>query len=612
MKKRFLFVFSIFLLVSCTLDTNTDNTSGKPPINNPTDNPIDIKGNISSDYWGTWIRMDNGDEYYINDFSVFKTLGGQKKYQKIQDGVSNFFLEGENILSQGSIRYFRKGGKHRSFSMNISGFTDSFSNARSVSTGRQGVIGRRENLENASDTENIITDQDGNADFENSVADDEQKIIIETEDGNETSIIVMPGYDGENLGSLPIVEKGMYGFKTTYKIDGDDLGFCYGNKYKYYNLELYFNNIGDISCSTSIYNISSPDSELEFISGSTTGNFSSITPGTSKKVSFKIRYGDVNNEYVDVPINIEITDSKYERTWKDKIILRFYKGFVSLFVNSRNFDENSSATLNGFFIYPDGRSKRFVVNARSKTTVLLPWSESNYLLAFSGANEETEMGYSFCFDDENKLSDLSGVWTLNEINAYENNDTSNHPYIINDSKETIKAYLKADDIDFFSINVSHNNSNYKPIIIDEYSKIAKYDSTDSWYDIRIHNVDNKEHEQIVAKLISLSSEIYVINDTFNYGRLSSNYYKTCYYVESWTYGGLEEKGTYPGTYYTYIKQNYGSQTIKTVVNDGWKLQYPGFSLNFDENCIKGNQYPMRLQFETKDGSITYDDFFIVY
>ena len=33
---------------------------------------IDIKGNISSDYWGTWIRMDNGDEYYINDFSVLK------------------------------------------------------------------------------------------------------------------------------------------------------------------------------------------------------------------------------------------------------------------------------------------------------------------------------------------------------------------------------------------------------------------------------------------------------------------------------------------------------------------------------------------------------------
>ena len=38
--------------------------------------------------------------------------------------------------------------------------------------------------------------------------------------------------------------------------------------------------------------------------------------------------------YVDVPINIEITDSKYERTWIDKVVIRFHKGFVSLFINS--------------------------------------------------------------------------------------------------------------------------------------------------------------------------------------------------------------------------------------------------------------------------------------
>ena len=50
-------------------------------------------------------------------------------------------------------------------------------------------------------------------------------------------------------------------------------------------------------------------------------------------------------EYVDVPIKIKITDSKYARTWNDSITLRFYKGLVSFKVNSRNFDANSKADV---------------------------------------------------------------------------------------------------------------------------------------------------------------------------------------------------------------------------------------------------------------------------
>ena len=40
------------------------------------------------------------------------------------------------------------------------------------------------------------------------------------------------------MGTIPIVEKGMYGFKTTYSINGDGQGFCYGNLYKTYSLTL--------------------------------------------------------------------------------------------------------------------------------------------------------------------------------------------------------------------------------------------------------------------------------------------------------------------------------------------------------------------------------------
>ena len=556
--------------------------------------------------------MDNGEEFYINDFSIFQSVETNKKYQKIQDGITGYSLESTNILANGALRYFRKGGKHRKFSINISGFSDCFSTARSVSTGQQGITGRRENKENESDSETIKTDQNGNAEFTDAVADDEQEITIEDGTGNDTTIIVKPEYDGENLGTLPIVEKNMYGFKTTYKIDSDDLGFCYGNQHQYYNLELFFNNIGDVTCSTSVYNISSSDSKLEFVSGSLTGNFSSIAPGSSKQVNLKIRYGEITTEYVDVPINIEITDSKYERTWIDKVVIRFHKGFVSLFINSINFDGNSSDTLNGFFIYPDGRSKRFTVSPNSKTTVLLPWSQSNYLLVFSGAKENNEMGYSFCFDDINNLADLTGTWTISEINAFENNDSSINPYLINDSTQTIKAYLKTDDIDYYSINVQNNNSTFRPIIVDEFSQINKINTQEYGYDIRIHNIDTKAYQNVTATLISQTPLITISNGTFNYGKLNTTLYKTCYYVTYWTYGGLNGWGTYPGSTYTYIQQNIGSQTIKTVPNEGFELRTPGFSIIFDENCVKGQQFPLRIKFETEEGSVTYDEFYVTY
>ena len=35
-------------------------------------------------------------------------------------------------------------------------------------------------------------------------------------------------------------------------------------------------------------------------------------------------------------------------------------------------------------------------------------------------------------------------------------------------------------------------------------------------------------------------------------------------------------------------------------------------MNFDENCIKGNQYPMRLQFETKEKALAFQEAFDGY
>ena len=41
--------------------------------------------------------MDTGEEFYINDFSIFKTAPNNKKYQKIQDGITGYSLKRKKL-----------------------------------------------------------------------------------------------------------------------------------------------------------------------------------------------------------------------------------------------------------------------------------------------------------------------------------------------------------------------------------------------------------------------------------------------------------------------------------------------------------------------------------
>ena len=472
----------------------------------------------SKEYWGTWIRMDTGDEYY---FDATKEL-------------TNYTLDGESILKIGSIVYFRKNGKNRDFSMKVAGFSDSRA-LRAISIGKQGISGRRENQKNSEDGETVVSDAEGKLAFTGAVSGDTQTITVAA----TTSVSVTPSYNGEDLGTIPIVESGTYGFKTTYSIDSDEQGFCFGNYYKTYELTLNLKNIGDTMCETSIYEVSCDDKKLEFVSGSKRANFSSIEKDCSKVITFKVRYAELTNEYVDVPIKISIQDSLYYRTWEDSITLRFYRSLIDLKVSSRNFNYNkydSSSKdnrLKGFLIYPDGRSRRFTVGAGYTSEVSIPWSESDYYLVFSGATADTEMGYSFGFPAKTELANLNGVWEIEEINSFEpNNDTSSAHHVY-DLTKSVKSYLKSGDIDFYKINCKDVNLSFRPVYCTQYATKAYENSNDDNYvtpgeshylDVELYNKSDASISGVSVKLSSSSNYITVIQDSGTIGDIESHRY----------------------------------------------------------------------------------------
>lgn len=493
---------------------------------------------ISSQYWGTWIQMDTGTEYYIDNQDIYKLNSGSKT--KIQSGISGYILESDEILKKDNTVFFRKGGKTRSFSTTISGFSHSTNNSVRAASSISGEIrGKRKNQENSADVETVVSTDGITVQFKGGVADDSQVVTISQGEESGTAT-VNPKYDGENMGSIPIVEAGKYAFKTTYVVsNADSQGFMYGNNLGVYDISFNITNIGEETCATSVYTISWNDINLSSSDLVREGNFTSIEPGSAKVITGSFIYGYFDEEYKDVTITISVTDSKYEKTWNDYITLRFYKGWVNFKVNTRNFNSTSKATLNGFIVYPDGRSKRFTVSSGNTSTIDIPWSTKDYYIVFSGANNDTEMCYSFVATDFGEPADLSGVWPIAEINAYETNDSIQTATSITNYSTPVKAYLKNGDIDYFKINTMDLKCSKGVLDCSEmYFTESPNDFNNGdrninpgetiWMDVVIHNSSGKSINNIVVEASSQSQYITFINSSANYGNVNARNYQSYY------------------------------------------------------------------------------------
>ena len=413
--------------------------------------PGDPKATISKDYWGTWIRMDTGDEYYIDNNAVYKLAGNSKT--KVQYGVSNFQLESPETIKSGNIAYFRKGGASRSFTLGLSGFSSSV--ARAAGIGSQNITGRRKNKDNASDVQSVsvtTSGDEGKLSFTEAVPDDTQSVEVVVDSTTVATVDVTPQYDGENVGTIPIVEKNKYALKTTYTINSKLEDYMYGNNYAEYDITLKIENISTQICNMSFYSITCDDANFKLEGIEKEGNIRTLLAGDYKEFKGKVSYGKLESEYKDVVLKIKIEDGYGDDSWDDSVTLRFYRGRVPLVVNAKVVDGNDSAKLNGFVVYPDGRSKWFSVQSGQSDTVWMPYSENDYVLAFTGATVTSEMKYSFNYRSYAKLADLSGSVSRDEIKAYEPNDLFKDAYNLGSISETVKAALSYGDFDYYKVN----------------------------------------------------------------------------------------------------------------------------------------------------------------
>ena len=498
---------------STTPGTNpgTANPGSTTPGTNPNPetpvNPVDNSGKINSALWGTWVRMDTGSTIRITDTSVMDATATPTYYPNpySQYKIQDFALESSNVLVWNGLpskpRLFRESGYSKKFTAKIAGLEETVATrgpegSKKIDKAIKDKKVKRQNKENKSDAEEVTSSADGTVEFKDAVAGETQQISIETANG-EITLDLVPHFDGEDMGVIPVIEDGKCSFKVTYRttnsynydysmgMPGMDNNFYLysGNSYKIY---LDINNFGNEEMKDGYYEITCDDSNLS-ITGNKKALLNTVEANSKKTIELDVKYGTIYDEYVDVPVNISITDYATKREWLDKVTLRFYRRPVYISVNA--YSTLKTGSLHGFVIAPDGRSMYFNVNHGNETKITVPWAkgDSNYMLVINGADANNEMFYAFKVSDNQIGSNsMSSMIPTNQIYDWDafikqedveeqielkysfesssGNNTEKYAHNAGNGFKVIRSYIEKADIDYYKLNINETTATISVVV----------------------------------------------------------------------------------------------------------------------------------------------------
>ncbi|MBI9105027.1 MAG: hypothetical protein JEY99_21610 [Spirochaetales bacterium] len=454
-------ILSLFISCPNTTGTNPDGTEDSDGDSTPY-----TKGIIDEYFWGSWVRMDGGDEaWYFTDGRV---TVGDSTYNAASPSDNQISIPGYSVLKQtdnmaivepsDSLMYhlFRKSGATANVSGEVLGGVVSSLSSR----GLGGIGGINVILENIQISENRIedeTDSEGNLNFDDIISGDTYTMTIPIQDNVEEEIVVdiIPSFDGEDIGNITLTEADQ-NFKVSPSIGGgDEWGYYYVDQY--YDLSVVITNFGDENLVDGSYELTVP-SGISLNGSSETGSLGFISgSGGTFSLNFSVMADSFLDDYQDFEIPVSIISSDNLYRWNDSISLRFFRETMTIHVRS---DETENGFgVKGVVISPDNRSFPFKTENRHGS-IVLPALESGYVLALSGADYTTETRYSLMINGipPRDGSDLRTA-SINEPNNIEPMGTD--AFLLHEYQGFLGVY----DLDFYNI---HNYENDIPFVSGDY------------------------------------------------------------------------------------------------------------------------------------------------
>ena len=476
--KMILTFFFASLIFSCRFSASTNENKKQTNVNGENTN-LNGQSRASQYFWGTWIAMDSGKTYVINEdkivlknssheISSYEILSSSDTTLQVSS-IGMFEKQSDSVMLNNSIPYFRKGGTNLKYKMKLVGFENATNFSRSAS------VSNMQNLDVKGTSKTYqsylsegIVDANGDVTLTSARSGDVQTITVSQEG---ISIVVIPGVtvetNGSNMETIPISYNGEYSLKITGKIDENEKndGYLYANNFKTYPMTLTITNISDVTSNPSVCTITSADAKLKILS---TENIqlgvaiSTLKPGVTKTISLSVSYSSLVEGYVDTGLTVNVKNALTGKDWNDYVPLRFFAGLVPITVLAQSTENNSNVALNGFAIYPDGNSQFFSVPHNADKIIYVPTfgKSEKFLLAFSGATVEgelsnsTEMKYTVFPGNAEKFN--IGNDTQSFINAVQfgeggrKNETEDTAF---ETQKEFQAYLSDGDIDYFRFSI---------------------------------------------------------------------------------------------------------------------------------------------------------------
>ena len=441
---------------------------------NPTREPEHTGVMSNRFFWGTWVRMDNGDEYIVWD--TFVTQGGNRYEVRASDDntltmvahgeTHTFSKDSERIIICDKIPYFRKGGIDLKYTLSFIGFDSSEQTSRAA--GNKGTVkGSGRSKTYGIERPGEVNMEERSITLTATTAIDPQIVTITYGEESYTTPELIVPYSGANMGTIALVGKDDYNLKITGTISDDqkDDGYLFGNNAKTYNMVLTITNISENECAASGCIIEAANENLTI--SSTDGTdltgypIPTLIKGATQTVNLNLCFGELTEPYIDTGIIIKIIN-KNGKKWDDYIPLRFFRGVYPIAIAAKNSRNNNNAALNGFVIYPDGNNQFFAIPHNNSKVVFVPTfkSEEPYLLVFSGAtvttqvDQNTEMFYTVepgSMDAKSVITSGSGIFTILSYGG-DNDSEINAPTEMNG----FEAYISSKEIDYYKIQNAGN------------------------------------------------------------------------------------------------------------------------------------------------------------
>jgi hypothetical protein len=513
-----LVLFASIFLINCPIQSDQDNSNISQNPSEPFDpskpsdpSSPDIK--YTKEFWGEWIRMDTGDTWYFTSTGL--EISGIPSTKSITlSKQSDRVLE----ITEGSRKYYLYASR-----VARSSFKGRLANIQGIQRAAGGGIGGIgliiNNLKDKAQELTATTDNDGNFTANGIIPGDDYTVTVDSQ-----TTTVTPHVDGDNVGTITVTEG--VNFKTSMRVNSSKIDMM-----RIYTLDTYefcitIENTGteDCTAATCFFEL---DEGLSMSNGSTSGyaQIGTLEPGKKIDVLLTLSCEPFNSEFEFKTIKITITDNILKKSWDDSVSIRFNKAPVI-------FNIQSNKSVKGVIIAQNAKTYPFSTVSHfdqmkmqytdySSSSLLLPWSIDDYVVVLSGATADTESVYSIGI---NILPD-NNFNHLIDLGNYEPNNGENTA--TNIMQQEIMSYLHKNDIDFYRINLSQFDLEYKTISITDYTYRIANGSFD--FDI-IHPSDhcflyldfvNNAQAMLNAEVKLFTSNKYVEIDP-NYNNLRIN------------------------------------------------------------------------------------------